>query len=483
LELASAYAHAEAASEVGPFHLLAALLAEEEGQAATLARAHGLDWSAWARLLPTPQPGEFLAPSSVVSALLDDARSLALQLTGSREVASDVLFLVLASHPEARNALQSHGLSHEALQREVESQRLPDPTLDSPPYFPDLTERFETARILDAAANRAREALRTIEDHARFVLEDAHLAGEAKALRHELTQALRELGPEGLLHARDAVDDPGASLTAEGEYQRQSLTEVLKAAGKRMGEALRSLEEYGKVASPMLGERMEALRYRAYTLEKAAHLMGQARQRLAGVKLYVLLSAASCRASMEWVIAEAAAGGASMFQLREKSLTDRLLLARAREVRRWTRKAGALLIINDRPDIARLAGADGVHLGQDDLSVREARRILGPDTLIGVSTHDLEQVGRAIQEGASYIGLGPTFPSATKAFDAFPGLRFLREAAQVTGIPAFAIGGIGPDNVREVARAGAQRVAVGHAISSAESPRSVARALLSQLEE
>src|SRR5207249_3555462 len=102
------------------------------------------------------------------------------------------------------------------------------------------------------------------------------------------------------------------------------------------------------------------------------------------------------------------AGGTTMFQLREKNLTDQALLERARSVRRWTRQAGALFLVNDRPDIARLAEADGVHLGQDDLSVKDARRIVGPDLLIGVSTHDLDQVRRAILDGASYLGIGPT---------------------------------------------------------------------------
>src|SRR5207248_6725982 len=101
---------------------------------------------------------------------------------------------------------------------------------------------------------------------------------------------------------------------------------------------------------------------------------------------------------------------------RQKELSDRELLERAREIRRWTREAGALFIVNDRPDIARLVEADGVHLGQDDLPVKEARRILGPDALIGVSTHDIEQLRQAVLDGASYIGVGPTFPSDTKDF-------------------------------------------------------------------
>src|SRR5205085_7154473 len=102
---------------------------------------------------------------------------------------------------------------------------------------------------------------------------------------------------------------------------------------------------------------------------------------------------------LDWTIAEVAAGGAHIIQLREKGLADRELLERARNVRRWTRQAGLLFIVNDRPDIARLVEADGVHLGQDDLPLHAARRIVGPDLLIGVSTHSLEQLRQAVLDG------------------------------------------------------------------------------------
>jgi thiamine-phosphate pyrophosphorylase len=198
---------------------------------------------------------------------------------------------------------------------------------------------------------------------------------------------------------------------------------------------------------------------------------------LAEATLYVLLSSANCTASLERMIAEAAAGGAQMIQLREKELTDRDLLNRASDVRRWTRRVGVLFIVNDRPDIARLVEAEGVHLGQDDLPVREARRILGPDALIGVSTHNIEQVRQAVLDGASYLGVGPAFPSLTKGFAAFAGLDFVRQACAETTLPTFAIGGINAGNLGQVIGAGAKRIAVSQAIAQAEDPRAVAAQL------
>ena len=126
---------------------------------------------------------------------------------------------------------------------------------------------------------------------------------------------------------------------------------------------------------------------------------------------------------------------------------------------------------------AYVAEADGVHLGQDDLPVREARRILGPDALIGVSTHTIEQVRRAVLDGASYLGVGPTFPSRTKDFSAFAGLDFVRQVCAETTLPAFAIGGIDAGNIGRVLAAGAQRVAVSHAVAQAEDPRAIATQL------
>jgi thiamine-phosphate pyrophosphorylase len=136
-----------------------------------------------------------------------------------------------------------------------------------------------------------------------------------------------------------------------------------------------------------------------------------------------------------------------------------------------------LFIVNDRPDVARLAEADGVHLGQDDMSVREARRIVGPDALIGVSTHTVDQVRRAVLEGASYIGVGPTFLSATKQFDELAGLDFVRAVTAETTLPAFVLGGVTAENVARVISAGGRRIAVSAAIGKADDPRAAAAVL------
>lgn len=168
-------------------------------------------------------------------------------------------------------------------------------------------------------------------------------------------------------------------------------------------------------------------------------------------------------------IARAAiAGGASILQLRDKSTPPRQLLPVARELRRLTRAAGVLFIVNDRPDLALAFEADGVHLGPDDLPPAQARRVLGNERIIGVSCGDEEEARRAAAEDADYIGAGAIFGSATK-HDAGPaiGLERLRAIVAATPLPVAAIGGLNAANIAAVKAAGAAMACVISAVTSA----------------
>ena len=470
-------------SALEPAHLLRGLLVEEEGHCVALLRQAGFDLEAWRKragaapdLPPEVLDGELRVAASVRH-ILNLAREHVSAIAEEGSLASDqVLLALLEDAEELRRQLEDCGLDYQAL-RQRTTDEAPPLVLDTPLLFEDPREPIDAARIVDACANRAREALRVLEDHVRFVMNDAFLTGQLKELRHGLTTAFADLPANLLVAARDTEQDVGTRIATAQEQQRDSLSDVLRANSKRLQEALRSLEEFGKVLSPALAQAAERLRYQAYTLEKALLLGTDARQRLADARLYVLVTESLCRASLAGTIREAVEGGADVIQLREKALDDRTLLARAREVRELTRRLGALFIVNDRPDIALLAEADGVHLGQEDLPLQEARRLLGPDALIGVSTHDMSQLQRAILEGASYVGVGPTYPSATKNFPKLAGLDYVRAAMAETTLPAFALGGITLENVEQVAAAGARRIAVSQAVCAAEDPRAAARAL------
>jgi thiamine-phosphate pyrophosphorylase len=410
--------------------------------------------------------------------------ALAQEIDGEPVVSGPVLLLALLQHDcDLRLKLEAKGLDVQRLEQAARTGSEPYTELDEPICLPEPTDQIDAARILDANLNRAREALRVVEDYCRFALDDAFLSGELKRLRHDLAAASESLSPGLLISSRDTGRDVGTEISTEREGRRTSSLEVAQVNCKRFQEALRSMEEYGKLHGPCPGRSFKGLRYRAYTLERALVLTAQSCQRLRDARLYVLVTGSSCTAALDWTIREAAAGGADVIQLREKELSDRQLLERAHHVRRWSREAGIIFIVNDRPDIARLVSADGVHLGQDDLPVKEARRILGPDALIGVSTHDIHQVRKAALDGANYIGVGPAFPSPTKAFTELPGPSFVVEAVRETALPAFVLGGVNLETIDAAVAAGARRVAVSAAICQADDPRAAAAELRRRLRD
>ncbi len=205
------------------------------------------------------------------------------------------------------------------------------------------------------------------------------------------------------------------------------------------------------------------------------------RDRLNEAALYALIDGGESPMAFADLSKQLVAVGVDVLQLRDKTLGDRLLVQRARHLREQTRNSNTLFVMNDRPDIAVLSDADGVHVGQDDLSVADVRAIVGPDRLVGVSTHTLDQALAAAAEGADYIGVGPVFPSSTKRFDEFPGLELLRLTRVKVTLPMFAIGGITIENVQQVLDAGFHRIAVSGAITTAADPARAARRLLELL--
>jgi thiamine-phosphate pyrophosphorylase len=198
---------------------------------------------------------------------------------------------------------------------------------------------------------------------------------------------------------------------------------------------------------------------------------------LRDAQLYVLLDGRDSSDSFAQLAQVLVEAGVNVLQLRDKRLPDRDLVERARVLRQLTAGSDTLFIVNDRPDIAVLSDADGVHVGQDELSAADCRTIVGSTRLIGVSTHSLGQARQATLDGADYIGCGPTFPSQTKAFEDFPGLEFLRAVRAEIPIPAFAIGGINGENIADVVEAGFRRVAVSGAVMAATDPAAAVRSL------
>jgi thiamine-phosphate pyrophosphorylase len=464
-----------------PVHLIRGLLAEDQGLAARMLAEAGLDLARWRDRFPDdvgvhgdPSEAASMPLSPALQAILEQAESEPARQTDEGSLSTDQVLTSLVAHSATVcGILRADGFDEARFRASHSDSEVI--ALEEPIDFSAAAGHFDAARLVDAAANRAREGLRVLEDFARFILDDALLTTELKQIRHDLAAALTVVDGDLLLTARDTMHDVGTAVTTALEGERADVEAVVHANAKRLEESLRSLEEYGKVLSPVLGGAIEALRYRVYTLEQTLLLGRDARQRLANARLYVLVTGSLCRASLEDTVREAVLGGADVIQLREKDVPDRALLALARAVRRITRDHAALFIVNDRPDIAFLADADGVHLGQDDVPLHAARKIVGPRAIVGISTHSLGQAQRAVLEGASYLGVGPTFPSRTKEFNELAGLAFVKEATALTSLPAFVLGGVNLDNLESVMQAGGRRVAVSRAICDAEDPRQVAQ--------
>lgn len=198
--------------------------------------------------------------------------------------------------------------------------------------------------------------------------------------------------------------------------------------------------------------------------------------------LYVVTSQAlsSGRTTPE-IVAGVLRGGGRLIQLREKDLPIREFAEMACEVRAMTADAGALLIINDRLDVALACGADGVHLGQDDLPIDAARRI-APDLIIGASSHSVEEALVAERQGASYVNIGPLYPTRTKEWRRdFLGLEGLRQVSAAVRIPFTVMGGIKPRHLADLAAAGVHTVAVVTAVTAAPDPAAATRDLLARI--
>jgi len=321
---------------------------------------------------------------------------------------------------------------------------------------------------------------------ARFVTNDTRLAENARVIRQSLNQALRGQGDlfENALAGRDSDTDVGRTFEAD---RHRSLVDVCRANARRAEESIRVLEESLRSINPEASKPLCDLRYRTYTLEKElAEALGpyDIARRL-DFSLYVVLGREQSRGRDFLEVTRAAIeGGAGAIQLRDKEMNKRELLDWAYRLRDLTGEYGVTFIINDHIDIALASCADGVHLGQTDFPIPEARRILGPTRIIGASTHSLEEALKAEKEGASYINVGPVFPTDTKEDAHAPvGPELLGKVLTEVSVPVTTMGGIDSSNIDSVLVQGAERVAVVSAVVGAENVRRAAEALKEKIED
>jgi len=329
--------------------------------------------------------------------------------------------------------------------------------------------RSDIFRILDVNLNRATEGLRVVEEVCRFVLEDERLTLAVKKLRSELFKIIRlseyQRGEypsirisEKLIEARKVLGDVGRELYPKSEGRRINIESVFRANMKRTQEAVRCLEEFSKMIKPKFGRAFKAVRFQLYDLEKKIAPRVSKAVKL-DFDLYLITDPQFGHFKM---LRQAIASGIKIVQFRDKIMSKKEYLCWAKKLAASAMKAGVTFMLNDYWDLVKVVGADGVHLGQEDLasvSFRKVRKELGEEKIIGVSIHSLVQALRAEKLGADYIAVGPVFPTPSKPQVKPVGLGLLKKVIKRIKIPVVAIGGINPSNLDQIKRVGCQRVA------------------------
>jgi len=362
----------------------------------------------------------------------------------------------------------------------------------------DISER-DIYRIVDVNLNRAREGLRVVEEVARFVLEDKALQKKTKSLRHKLASLFASVARKGRLkfstseaagrvdrgllidRGRDAAGDVGKDSLTESETRRATTGDLLQANFARIEESVRALEEFTKFFSGELSVRLKAMRFEVYSLEKdyarAAHRVANVRS-LKRVGLYPIIDRETIGdVDPLGVARQLLVPGVRIVQYRDKVSSAAEVCEVCAGLRDITLRKGVIFIVNDRVDVAQACDADGVHLGQDDIPVNAARRLLGSRKVIGKSTHSLTQARRAEKEDVDYIAVGPVFSTPTKRGARAVGPELIARVRRVTDKPIIAIGGINRRNLGEVLEKGADGAAVISAILKAKNIHAASVAL------
>lgn len=341
-------------------------------------------------------------------------------------------------------------------------------------------------RIIDANLNRAGEGLRFLEEIVRLLLNDSEMTQQLKTLRHEL---LREEPSfyRHLLQSRQADEDVGASLEVPGENKTRSLPAAVIANAKRVQESLRTLEELTKIPGipPELdSKKFQRGRFEIYTIEQKlfSRLLHKDKlERIHGLYVIIDTEALKGRDHIE-VARQAIRGGAKIIQLRDKISKRKNIILVAKSLRELCTRENVLFIVNDYLDIALDCDADGLHVGQEDLPVKVARKLLPADKLLGASVETAEQAMTAEADGADHLGVGGIFPTTSRDQTKVVGLARLREIKRCVSLPIVGIGGIDKSTAAEVIAAGAAAVAVISAVIGAESPEIAASQITEKLE-
>ncbi len=347
--------------------------------------------------------------------------------------------------------------------------------MKSMPVTPPSDKRI--SQLIDANLDRAREGLRVMEDWCRFGLNRSDFSIQIKNWRQQLGVHHHNIYRK----ARLISNDPAMGVSHPLQQVRSTPEAVFIANSSRVQEALRVIEEFTRITDPKLCEIATKIRYETYEIEIKVLNTTEGRDKrkvLNDCSIYLITKN---RNNLEEIVIQALKAGVKIVQYREKFLNDNEQISQAKGLASLCKKYNSLFIVNDRIDIALAVDADGIHLGQEDIPTKIAREILGAEKIIGRSTHCLEDIKNAEEEGCDYIGIGPIFPSETKKQLHPIGIDCLRKGLSSTLLPAFAIGGINQSNINKLNKLNNLRIAVSDAIINSNDPFSRTEELLNFL--
>ncbi len=338
-------------------------------------------------------------------------------------------------------------------------------------------EDLQIFQIIDANLDRAREGLRVLEDWARFGLGNQDLVIRIKNFRQILGKNHLEI----YKLSRNHIEDQCKGLSHIEQNNRKSPYKVISSNSARVQEALRVIEEFSRNHNNKLSKIASEIRYETYTLEIELLNFNNRKRAESIISENNLYSIIDHRENLLEITEKILLGGVKIIQHRYKQGKDKEHLKEAIKINNLCKKYNSLFIVNDRVDIALASDADGVHLGQDDIDIKTARKVLGSSKIIGVSANNPTDINKAIKDGCDYIGVGPVFPTLTKKCKKPLGLEKIKALTKDINIPCFAIGGINKLNIDSLKNHGIRKVAIVSALLDSIDPKEEAIIILKEL--
>ena len=338
-------------------------------------------------------------------------------------------------------------------------------------------EDLRIFQIIDANLDRAREGLRVIEDWARFGLGKEKYVEKIKNFR----QILGKNHLKVYKQSRNYIEDKCKGLTHQEQINRNTPEQIISSNSGRVQEALRVIEEFSRIHNHELSKIASKIRYEIYNLEIDLLNLSErkhSQEILEENDLYVITDQ---KENLLEIIEDILIAGVKIIQHRFKKGTDKEQLEEAIHIKKLCKRYNSLFIINDRVDIALASNADGIHLGQDDLDLKTARKILGYSKIIGMSANNEIDISNALNEGCNYIGIGPVFETATKKHKKPIGIEKIKTLTKNINIPWFAIGGVTTNNISYLKSNGLKKVALVSQLMNSEDPKEDAIMILKEL--